>query len=224
MSNPKDKNLHADHRKRMRVRFRKNGFSEYHSHEVLEQVLFEVIPRSNTNETGHLLVNKFGSIDNVLHASPKELEKIEGVGPKSAEYLASLFEQGSEIIKKQFRTVSNLSVHQVALLTDWFMSNRDHSIGLIVCDSEKTFVDFAFLDGEDVGVFSESDLTKYQVSLCEKIVLTVGTGTYILILKGIELERSFLYRLMDMTKAKGSIMLNAYEMEKRKPVSLIFNK
>ncbi|MBE6617749.1 MAG: hypothetical protein E7627_07435 [Ruminococcaceae bacterium] len=224
MSSPKDKNLHADHRKRMRVRFRKNGFSEYHSHEVLEQVLFEVIPRSNTNETGHLLINKFGSIDNVLNASPKKLEKIEGVGPKSAEYLASLFDRGSEIIKEQYRTVNNLSVYQVAFLADWFMSSKDRCIGMIICDADKTFVDFAFLDNKNVRGFSESDWTKYQASLCEEIVSTVGSGTYILVLKSIVFERSFLYRLVDMTKAEGSIMLNAYEMIKRKPVSLIFNK
>lgn len=223
MSDKKEKSLHANHRKRMRERFNKNGFSEYHSHEVLEQVLFEVIPRCNTNETGHLLINKFGSVENVLHASPKDLEKIDGVGPKSAEYLASLFDEGSEMIIKQFRTVANLSVYQVAFLADWYTSYKERCVGLIVCDSDKTFLNFAFLEDKDITKFSESELAEYQTSLCEEIVSTVKSGTYILVLKNIELERSFVYRLMDMTKSKGSIMLNAYKMENRKPVSLIFN-
>ena len=213
------KNIHANHRKRMRERFSKNGFTGYHPHEVMEQVLFEVIPRCNTNETGHRLINKFGSIENALHASAKELERIDGLGSKSAEYLSTLLDKGGDMIKEQFRTLDNLTVYQVALLADWFMMDKDSCIGLIVCDADKKFLDFTFIEA-DVDASEPSD--GVLRNLCDEITSIVSSGTYILLFKNVKVERSWLYRLMDMTKKNGAIMLNSYRMVKRRPVSIIF--
>ena len=62
-----------------------NSFSE---HELLEMLLFPLIPRKNTNDIAHRLLKTFGSIKSVLNASPKELASINGVGIKTASSLA----------------------------------------------------------------------------------------------------------------------------------------
>ena len=52
--------------------------------EVLELLLFYAIPRQDTNETAHRLIQRFGSLQGVLHAAPEELSSVEGVGENAA--------------------------------------------------------------------------------------------------------------------------------------------
>lgn len=83
-------NIHAGHRKRMREKAEVMGFDNLPEHEQLEMLLFYIIPRGNTNETAHALIAKFGSLYGVLSAEIEDLEKVDGVGHKSAEFLHSL--------------------------------------------------------------------------------------------------------------------------------------
>ena len=75
---------HDGHRERMREKFRKNGFSGMAEHEILEMLLFYALPRVNTNELAHSLINHFGSLAGVLEASEDELVKVKGISDKSA--------------------------------------------------------------------------------------------------------------------------------------------
>ena len=79
--------LHNDHRKRMRQRFSKNGLVDFEDHEVLEMLLFSVIPRRNTNDISHELLDKFGSIHDVLSAGWDELCGVSGIGDTAAEQI-----------------------------------------------------------------------------------------------------------------------------------------
>ena len=72
--------IHAGHRKRMREKFARNGGAGFQKHEILEMVLYSSIPRGNTNEIAHALINKFGSFSGVLNAPYEELLKVKGVG------------------------------------------------------------------------------------------------------------------------------------------------
>lgn len=87
MTTDKSKNPHAGHRRRMRERYEQSGFRGWAEHEVLEFMLFDAIPRRDTNKIAHDIIDKFGSIENVLHADIKELVQIDGIGTKTAEYL-----------------------------------------------------------------------------------------------------------------------------------------
>lgn len=80
------KNPHAGHRERIRQRFAEDGFESYQPHKVLEQVLFTVIPRVNTNETAHALLDRFGFVEGVLDAPVDELTKIPGIGKTAADH------------------------------------------------------------------------------------------------------------------------------------------
>lgn len=66
------------------------GLSDLPEHEQLEIILFSVIPRGNTNEIAHRLLNKFGSIYAVLLADACSLAEVDGVGMRTAEFLHSL--------------------------------------------------------------------------------------------------------------------------------------
>ncbi|MDE6087157.1 MAG: DNA repair protein RadC [Oscillospiraceae bacterium] len=88
----KQKNLHREHRKRMRSRFCESGINGFHEHEILEMLLFYSIPQRDTNETAHRLLNKFGSLMDVLTVPREQLMQEDGIGEFTAIYLNFLGE------------------------------------------------------------------------------------------------------------------------------------
>lgn len=86
------KNLHAGHRERMREDFRNGGFKNWHEHKVLEFLLQRVIPRADTNEMAHLLINECGGFAEVFRAPKEKLTDVMGVGGETAFYIQELGE------------------------------------------------------------------------------------------------------------------------------------
>lgn len=78
--------MHEGHRKRMIERLAA-GEGKMQDHELIEILLYNVVPRRNTNETAHRLLQRFGTLYEVFHADMAELEKTEGVGPAVSSYL-----------------------------------------------------------------------------------------------------------------------------------------
>ena len=78
--------MHEGHRQRMLERL-ENGADSMQEHELLEILLYNAIPRKNTNEIAHELLLAFGSYENVLRASFAELKTVKGVGAETAAYL-----------------------------------------------------------------------------------------------------------------------------------------
>ena len=67
------KNLHENHRKRVKERFTKNGLEGFADHEVLELLLYYCYPRRDTNEIAHSLINEYGSLYNLLEADTQDI-------------------------------------------------------------------------------------------------------------------------------------------------------
>ena len=80
------KPIHSGHRQRMLERF-EVGAEYFQDHELLEVLLYNAIPRSNTNPIAHALIESFGSLSGVFHASVRELMLVHGVGKRTAEYI-----------------------------------------------------------------------------------------------------------------------------------------
>jgi len=76
--------LHKNHRQRLRDRYEKTRLDGFADHEALELLLTFAIPRGDVNPTAHRLLERFGSLERVLQASPKELAQVFGIGEKSA--------------------------------------------------------------------------------------------------------------------------------------------
>lgn len=78
------KNLHENHRERMRQRYLQQGAGGFSTHELLEMLLYQSIPRGDTNGTAHALLEEHGGLGGVLFANADDLCATEGVGIKSA--------------------------------------------------------------------------------------------------------------------------------------------
>ncbi len=80
--------IHNGHRARMKNRFLQHGLDVFEQHQVLEMVLFYVIPRRDTNPLAHKLLEKFGNLSDVLDANYEHLCQVEGVSKQTALFLS----------------------------------------------------------------------------------------------------------------------------------------
>lgn len=83
---------HGGHRGRLRQRVLNEGFEGLEPHEVIEFLLYYAIPRQDVNALAHRLIDRFGSVEAVLGAEIGQLEAIDGVGGRTARWLALLGE------------------------------------------------------------------------------------------------------------------------------------
>jgi DNA repair protein RadC len=75
------------HRDRLRQRFREQGGAALSDYELLEMALFRALPRSDTKPLAKLLLKKFGTLSEVLAASPARLKEVDGIGDRAVDEL-----------------------------------------------------------------------------------------------------------------------------------------
>ena len=83
-------NLHAGHREKMREKYERAGADAFLPHELLEMLLFHAIPYRDTNPTGHLLLDRFGSLSGVLAAPKAELSTVPGIGEYASDLIGAV--------------------------------------------------------------------------------------------------------------------------------------
>lgn len=76
--------VHDGHRARLKERYTEYGLDNFNDLNVLELLLFFVIPRQDTNTIAHALLDRFGSLDAVFEASAQELQTVPGIGANAA--------------------------------------------------------------------------------------------------------------------------------------------
>ena len=69
--------VHDGHRERMKRRFIQAGLEGFNDHNLLEMLLFYAVPRKNTNELAHKLIEHFGSLTAVFEADFEELKTVQ---------------------------------------------------------------------------------------------------------------------------------------------------
>ena len=78
------------HRKRLRERYLQGGISAVSEIEIIELLLYNAVPRKDTREIAEKLINKFGSIYNIIEAPQEEVESVESIGRSIAAFLHCL--------------------------------------------------------------------------------------------------------------------------------------
>ncbi|MBF0428564.1 MAG: DNA repair protein RadC [Magnetococcales bacterium] len=80
--------VHQGHRQRLRRRFLDEGLEGFEDHQVLELLLFNVLPRQDTNALAHHLLKRFGSFSAALDADPADVATMAGMGETAAAFLS----------------------------------------------------------------------------------------------------------------------------------------
>ena len=90
----KTSGIHNGHRQRVWREFARSGINENTPpHKVLELLLFFTIPRKDTNELAHILLNHFGdSFSNVMEASVEQLKEVPGITEYTASHIKFILE------------------------------------------------------------------------------------------------------------------------------------
>jgi DNA repair protein RadC len=79
--------IHNGHRERIRELYKTHGAEAFLDHQFLELLLTYAIPRKDTNELAHLLLERFGSLEGVVTAEVPQLTLVDGVGESTAVFL-----------------------------------------------------------------------------------------------------------------------------------------
>ena len=87
---PSDAPAYHGHRDRLRQRFEKNGPEALADYELLELLLFRLIPRKDTKPIAKALLARFGSISAALGAPAHLLREVPGIGPTVAADLKTI--------------------------------------------------------------------------------------------------------------------------------------
>ena len=99
----KTKNNAKGHRERVRKKFLENGFNGLEDYEVLELLLFYVIPRKDTKAIAKELIKKFKTLANVLKADTLELKTINGLGDVAITFLKMMGALPEKIYKDKLK-------------------------------------------------------------------------------------------------------------------------
>ena len=129
-------NMHEGHRDRLKERFLKEGFDTFEPHNILEFALFFVIPKKDTNELAHILINEFGSLSGVFNAPIEELMQIKGIGKHAACYLKMLPELARKYYEDEAHdvTILNSTEKAGAFFVPKFIGRTDEHIIIAVLD------------------------------------------------------------------------------------------
>lgn len=137
-------NLHEGHRQRVKERFLKFGVESFTDVQLLETLLFYAVPKKDTNDTAHLLLDTFGgTFAKVVETDYEELLKVKGIGENAAslmkffqmaarKYLISSFSEADDAVK---RTVTGQSA-LCEYCSNLFLGCKNEVLYVIALDHE----------------------------------------------------------------------------------------
>lgn len=130
------KGLHDGHRDRVRERFLLEGLDKFRDHQALELLLFYAIPRKDTNDTSHILLNRFGSLSGVLDA-PIDALVDAGLSKNAAVLLKMMPEFCSRYYKDKYQqngsnTINSDNIGEAIL--QYFIGADEEQVLLVLLD------------------------------------------------------------------------------------------
>jgi DNA repair protein RadC len=97
------------HRERLRERFYRAGPDALSDYELLEMALFPALPRRDTKPLAKLLLKKFGSFAEVIHAPEARLREVDGIKDASINQLKLIAAAAQRIAKGEIKRKIALS-------------------------------------------------------------------------------------------------------------------
>ena len=130
--------IHDGHRQRLKELFRKEGLDNFYDYQALELLLYYCIPRKDTNPIAHALLDRFGTLAQVLEAPVEELMAVEGVGENAATFLHLVTEIGRYYLVNRAEQVKVLPTLEdcARYLIPRFYGRRNEMVYLLCLDAK----------------------------------------------------------------------------------------
>lgn len=147
-----EKNIHAGHRRRVKEEFLAGGLESWPEHRVLELLLFFSRARGDTNPLAHALLDKFGSLTGVFHATPEQLMSVKGVGVNTAVLLQLILAVAARYLhdRTDLTSIYQTSWQFQELLKDKFLGARNERVYMVCLDAKYKKL-ASFLLGEGIA-------------------------------------------------------------------------
>lgn len=168
--------MHEGHRMRMKQKFLKEGLDAFESHEVLEMLLYYIIPQKNTNELAHQLLESFGSFSAVLEAPVGSLTQFKGISESGAVLIKMLPEVSRRYLEDKHGTdhmvVSSEDAGQIFL--NKFVGRINETVMLMLMDSKGKLL--------FCGVVNEGNMTSADIYIRKVVELGMRYNASVAIL------------------------------------------
>lgn len=140
--------IHSGHRERIRQKIITTGVDHMAPHEVLEYLLFFCIPRRDTNEYAHKLIDAFGSIAGVLEADIKDLVKVDGISMATATFLTSIPHISRYYFKDRWsaKIIFKDNIELGNYLCDLFAGEKNEVFYLLSFDAQNGLINKDLID------------------------------------------------------------------------------
>lgn len=130
--------VHDGHRARVRQRVLREGLTQLPVHNALEVILFFALPRGDTNELAHRILERYhGDLAAVTEAPFEDLLTIEGVGENTA-FLLKMIPQIAAVYRTA-RVRDGLALDSMEALREYFVpmfyGKHDEELHLICLDA-----------------------------------------------------------------------------------------
>nr|WP_245295396.1 DNA repair protein RadC [Pseudaminobacter manganicus] len=99
----REKPHYLGHRDRLRERFAAAGPDALPDYEILELLLFRLIPRADTKPVAKALLARFGTLGEVLGAPVTLLQEVKGIGPAIALDLKVIAAAASRMARSEIK-------------------------------------------------------------------------------------------------------------------------
>ena len=130
--------IHDGHRQRLRERFRREGLDNFTEVQVLELLLFHTILRKDTNPLAHALLERFGTLAQVLEAPLEELQKVPGVSENTATFLHLITDVGRYyLVNRTVQCTILPTIEECArYMVPFFFGRRVETVFLLCLDAK----------------------------------------------------------------------------------------
>ncbi len=138
------KAIHAGHRDRMRKKFIANSGHGLSDHELLELLLYHSIPRMNTNDISHYLIDELGSLGSVMNADPHRIESVRGAGPATALMLSLIKEINRRVALEKYdmnRFVADSLTKVGNFFMDYYRGREEEELCALFLDNSLRLIE-----------------------------------------------------------------------------------
>lgn len=134
--------VHDGHRKRLKRRFLSEGLDSFEDHNILELLLFYALPRNDTNEIAHRLLEQFKSLSGVFDAPLEELCKIKGISEHSATLIKLIPQLTSAYHTDKSKDIKIISSTNAAgkFFVPRFYGKQNEEVHVMLLDDKKKVI------------------------------------------------------------------------------------
>ncbi|MDE5670203.1 MAG: DNA repair protein RadC [Eubacterium sp.] len=157
------------HRGRMIHAYSERGSSSFEDYQMLEMLLFYVIPRKDVKPIAKSLLTDFGSLENVLAASKNQLMKTNGVGNETATFLNFIYDVDKRLRDnrcKNYKIIETLDEAADCFKEMFQYENKGERFAVMMLDNSNGIINCRFL--------SEGSVHSMEINIRKLVELVIS--------------------------------------------------